>query len=51
MTCGFAGAMFSGLATVSAILHRNLFDDLTKLNKTIKKKELAQKAAQDKKSD
>lgn len=35
LTCGFSGAMHAGLLTASAILHRNLFNDLTALTKEV----------------
>eukprot|EP00164_Ancoracysta_twista_P000103 GFYU01000146.1.p1 GENE.GFYU01000146.1~~GFYU01000146.1.p1 ORF type:complete len:608 (-),score=259.18 GFYU01000146.1:63-1886(-) len=36
-TCGFAGAMFSGLLTASTVLNRNLFNDLMELKAKSKK--------------
>jgi all-trans-retinol 13,14-reductase len=35
MTCGFCGAMFSGLISTSKILSRNLMTDLISLRKKI----------------
>lgn len=46
LLCGLSGGMFSGLLTASAILHRNLFDDCSKLNNQIRKKEKTAQAAQ-----
>lgn len=40
LTCGFAGAMFSGLFTASSVLKRNLISDLMKLRKAKPKKPL-----------
>ena len=36
--CGFTGAMFGGLLCASAILKRNLMEDLIRLTKQVKKK-------------
>lgn len=36
LTCGFAGAMFAGLFTVSSVLNRNLLSDLMSLRKARK---------------
>jgi len=38
LSCGFAGAMFSGMITASAVLGRNLFADMSHLQKALKKK-------------
>lgn len=39
MTVGFGAALFGGLITASHILHRNLYKDLQKLKKEIKRKD------------
>ena len=41
LSCGFAGAMFSGVITASAVLKRNLFADMDRLQKALKKKKAA----------
>jgi all-trans-retinol 13,14-reductase len=41
LSCGFAGAMFSGVITASAVLKRNLFADMGRLQKALKKKKAA----------
>ena len=38
LSCGFAGAMSSGVITASAVLKRNLFADMSRLQKELKKK-------------
>ncbi|PFX24730.1 all-trans-retinol 13,14-reductase-like [Stylophora pistillata] len=38
LSCGFAGAMFSGVITASAVLNRNLFADIGRLQTEVKKK-------------
>ena len=38
LSCGFAGAMFSGVITASAVLKRNLFADMSRLQTEVKKK-------------
>ena len=38
LSCGFAGAMFSGVITGSAVLKRNPFSDMSHLQKELKKK-------------
>ena len=38
LSCGFAGAMSSGVITASAVLKRNLFADMSRLKKELKKK-------------
>lgn len=38
LSCGFAGAMFSGVITASAVLNRNLFADMGRLQTEVKKK-------------
>ena len=37
LCCGFAGAMNSGVITASAVLKRNLFTDISRLQKELKK--------------
>lgn len=41
LSCGFAGAMFSGMITASAVLKRNLFADMSRLQKALKEKKAA----------
>ena len=41
LSCGFAGAMFSGMITASAVLKRNLFADMSRLQKAQKEKKAA----------
>ena len=41
LSCGFAGAMFSGVITASAVLKRNLFSDMSRLQKELKDKATA----------
>ena len=41
LSCGFAGAMFSGVITASAVLKRNLFADMGRLQKALKKERTA----------
>lgn len=41
LSCGFAGALFSGVLAASAVLKRNLFSDMNCLNKELKKKKAA----------
>lgn len=38
MMCGFPPALFMSVLCVSSILHRKLYNDLDKLNKTFKNK-------------
>lgn len=38
LSCGFAGAMSSGVITASAVLKRNLFGDMSRLQKRLKNK-------------
>ena len=38
LSCGFAGTMTSGVITASAVLKRNLFADMNRLQKELKKK-------------
>ncbi|KAL9967928.1 hypothetical protein ACROYT_G026237 [Oculina patagonica] len=38
LSCGFAGAMSSGVITASAVLKRNVFADMSRLQKELKKK-------------
>ena len=37
ITAGFSGALHAGVLTAGAILHRNLFNDLSALTKEIRK--------------
>jgi len=41
LSCGFAGAMFSGVITASTVLKRNLFADVGRLQKALKRKKAA----------
>jgi len=38
LSCGFAGALCSGVITASAVLKRNLFADMSRLQKELKTK-------------
>lgn len=38
-TCGFAGALYSGLLTASTLLNRNLMSDLVKLTKELRREQ------------
>lgn len=44
LTCGFTGAMFSGLLTASAVLNRNAFVDLLRAKSRFSPSEKKKKA-------
>ena len=46
LSAGFAGAMFSGVITASAVLKRNLFADMSRLHSELKKKNKAAKSGE-----